>query len=64
LQLISDSSEAVNNLENLNVSFASSTTAAIENVQKAFNGLAESVKTAAGFPDGPFPTGAAVTCVA
>jgi len=64
LKLLEDSSDSVSTLQDLNVSFASSTTAAIKNVQKAFNGLAESVKTAAAIPNAPFPKGVPVTCAA
>jgi hypothetical protein len=62
LKLLSDSSSSVGGLEKLNVSFASSTTAAINNVQTSFDNLATSIKTAAGIAIAPFPEGAAVTC--
>jgi len=62
LKLLSDSSSSVGGLEKLNVSFASSTTAAISNVQTSFDNLATSIKTAAGIAIAPFPEGAAVTC--
>lgn len=64
LNLVSNSSNAVNSLENLNLSFATSTTVAIKNVQTSFDGLETSIKEAADIPIGPFPTGPAVTCAA
>ena len=64
LKLLSDSTASVSDLEKLNVSFATSTTAAIKNVQDSFDNLTESVKTAAGIDTAPFPTGDAVTCAA
>jgi len=64
LQLLADSTDSVNNLESLNVSFATSTTAAIKSVQNAFDNLSSSVKTAAAINTAPFPTGNAVTCSA
>jgi len=64
LALVSNSSDAVNSLQNLNLSFATSTTVAIKNVQTSFDGLEKSIREAANIPIGPFPTGPAVTCAA
>ena len=64
LDLVSNSSDAVNSLGSLNLSFATSTTVAIKNVQSSFDGLEKSIREAAEIPIGPFPTGTAVTCAA
>jgi len=62
LLLVSNSSSSIDGLQALNDSFASSTTAAIQEVQDSFKSLASSIKTAAGIPITPFPSGAAVPC--
>lgn len=64
LLLVNNSADAIDTLGTLNASFASSTAAAIKNVQASFKGLSDSVKAAAAIPIGPFPAGAPVTCTA